>query len=112
MPFCRKYNSLRPVIAPRCTPLHLIAHHCKLGEVLTVINIAELVADLLYITNGCLLVVLNILVLFEDLEHAIESLTHCTFAVLRVEVDSLVPNDTITLYSVVKIPIYIIMYIR
>ena len=33
MLFCRKYNSLRPVIAARCTPLHLIAHHCKLGEI-------------------------------------------------------------------------------
>ena len=32
-PFSRKYNSLRPVIAARCTPLHLIAHHCKLGEI-------------------------------------------------------------------------------
>ena len=81
-------------------------------EVLTIVNITELDADLLCITNGCLFVVLNILVLFEDLEHAIESLAHCTFAVLRVEVDSLVPNDTITLYSVVEIPIYVIMYIR
>ena len=59
-------------------------------EVLTIVNIAELVADLLCITNGCLLVVLNILVLFEDLEHAIESLAHCSFAVLRVEIDGLV----------------------
>ena len=31
--FSRKYNSLRPVIAARCTPLHLIALHCKLGEI-------------------------------------------------------------------------------
>ena len=29
----RKYNSLRPVIAARCTPMHFIAHHCKLGEI-------------------------------------------------------------------------------
>ncbi len=62
----------------------------KTTKVLSVVNIAELVADLLCITNGCLLVVLNILVLFEDLEHAIESLAHCTFAVLRVEIDGLV----------------------
>ena len=60
------------------------------AEILTVINIAELVANLLCITNGCLRVVLNILVLFEDLEHAIESLAHCTFAVLRIEIDGLV----------------------
>ena len=59
-------------------------------EILTVIDITELVADLLCITNGCLLVVFNILVLFEDLEHAIESLAHYTFAVLRVEMDGLV----------------------
>ena len=31
--FSRKYNPLRPVIAARCTPLYLIAHHCKLGEI-------------------------------------------------------------------------------
>ena len=31
--FSRKYNSLRPAIAARCTPLRLIAHHCKLGEI-------------------------------------------------------------------------------
>ena len=31
--FSRMYNSLRLVIAARCTPLHLIAHHCKLGEI-------------------------------------------------------------------------------
>ena len=31
--FSRKYNSLRPVIAARCTPLHLIAYHCKLDEI-------------------------------------------------------------------------------
>ena len=62
----------------------------KATEVLTIIDITELVANLLCITNGCLLVVLNILVLFEDLEHAIESLAHCTFAVLRVEIDGLV----------------------
>ena len=60
------------------------------GEVLLVVNITELAADLLCITNGCLLVVLNILVLFEDLEHTIESFAHCTFAVLRVEIDGLV----------------------
>ena len=60
------------------------------GEVLSVVNITELAADLLCITNGCLLVVLNILVLFEDLEHTIESFAHCTFAVLRVEIDGLV----------------------
>ena len=59
-------------------------------EILAVIDIAKLIANLLCITNGCLLVVLNILVLFEDLEHAIESLAHCTFAVLRVEIDGLV----------------------
>ena len=59
-------------------------------EVLTIIDITALVADLLYITNGCLLVVLNILVLSEDLEHTIECSTHCTFAVLRVEIDGLV----------------------
>ena len=60
------------------------------AEILTIVDIAELVADLLCITNGCLLVILNILVLFEDLEHAIESSAHCTFAVLRVEIDGLV----------------------
>ena len=31
--FSRKYNFLRPAIAARCTPLHLIALHCKLGEI-------------------------------------------------------------------------------
>ena len=60
------------------------------AEVLTIIDITALVADLLYITNGCLLVVLNILVLSEDLEHTIECSAHCTFAVLRVEIDGLV----------------------
>ena len=59
-----------------------------------------------------LLVVLEVLALSEDFEYAIERSAHCTFAILRVEVDSLVPNDTITLYSVVEIPIYVIMYIR
>ena len=59
-------------------------------KILAVIDISKLVADLLCITNGCLLVVLNILVLFEDLEHAIESLAHCTFAVLRVDIDGLI----------------------
>ena len=62
----------------------------KAAEILAVVDIAKLVANLLCISNGCLLVVLNILVLFEDLEHAIESLAHCTFAVLRVEIDGLV----------------------
>ena len=57
---------------------------------LTIIDITALVADLLYITKGCLLVVLNILVLSEDLEHTIECSAHCTFAVLRVEIDGLV----------------------
>ena len=32
-PFSRKYNSLRPVIVARCTPLRLVALHCKLGEI-------------------------------------------------------------------------------
>ena len=62
----------------------------KAAEILTVIDITELAADLLCITNGCLLVVLNILVRFEDLEHTIESFAHCTLAVLRVEIDGLV----------------------
>ena len=31
--FSRKYYFLHPVIAVRCTPLHLIALHCKLGEI-------------------------------------------------------------------------------
>ena len=37
-----------------------------------------------------LLVVLDVLTLSEDLEHAIERSAHCTFAVLRVEIDGLV----------------------
>ena len=37
-----------------------------------------------------LLVVLDVLALSEDLEHAIERSAHCTFAVLRVEIDGLV----------------------
>ena len=28
-----KYDSLRPVVAARCTPLHLVALHCKLDEI-------------------------------------------------------------------------------
>ena len=59
-------------------------------EVLTIIDMTAFVADLLYITNGSLLVVLNILVLSEDLEHTIECSAHCTFAVLRVEIDGFV----------------------
>ena len=37
-----------------------------------------------------LLVVLDVLALSEDLEHAIERSTHCTFAILWVETDGLV----------------------
>ena len=37
-----------------------------------------------------LLVVLDILALSEDMEHAIESLAPCTFAVLRGEIEGLV----------------------
>ena len=37
-----------------------------------------------------LLVVIDVLALHEDLEHAIERSAHCTFAVLRVEIDGLV----------------------
>ena len=37
-----------------------------------------------------LLVVLDVLALSEDLEHSIECSAHCTFAVLRVEIDGLV----------------------
>ena len=37
-----------------------------------------------------LLVVLDILAFFEDWEHTIECSAHCTFAVLRGEIDGLV----------------------
>ena len=37
-----------------------------------------------------LLVVLDVLAFFEDREHSIECSAHCTFAVLRVEIDGLV----------------------
>ncbi len=37
-----------------------------------------------------ILVVLDIPALFEDLEHAVEYSAHCTFAVLRVEINNLV----------------------
>ena len=37
-----------------------------------------------------ILVVLDIPALFEDLEHAVECSAHCTFAVLRVEINNLV----------------------
>ena len=47
----RKYNSLRPVIAARCTPLHLIAHHCKLGEIFLLENGFEKILDI-EVENG------------------------------------------------------------
>ena len=37
-----------------------------------------------------LLVVLDVLALFENWEHSIECSAHCTFTVLRVEIDGLV----------------------
>ena len=47
----RKYNSLRHFIAARCTPLHLIALHCKLGEIFLLENGFEKILDI-EVENG------------------------------------------------------------
>ena len=43
-----------------------------------------------------LLVVLDVLALSEDLEHAIERSAHCAYAVLRVEIDGLVSDGAVS----------------
>ena len=59
-------------------------------DVSVLLESANLLLGLLDEVGYYLLVVLDVLALSEDLEHAIERSAHCTFAVLQVEIDGLV----------------------